>query len=431
MELPLPHEAGKKDVIGLSEGLSVVYDTEQKLYKVVGELQLKPGEEKKIEVRMNDVWKIPEKDIQFQKGYLPSLLKVLSNSSYAGTAKQIGDSVESSLDHILTSQEELVNPSRHIEIYRENLGTLGEARKNIRFLEKLSSDKIPMDKAMIEAEEDEIAGKGLPADKIQAITLKILVKNPSETEKALLPVSYYLPREVKVKDVLNSEGLEVRNDPGRGILYLFKDAVALAPGETKTYKIILKDLWRVEPEKIQKLEVKAAGFAQGLEGTQFQVSAVLMKKQVDELARQIAENTAKMEGQPIESKLEAYIENLSLMSQMKEQVASLARMNVVNSVAPETTSESMGMESQAKKESSPAEKKESQAKVAEKSSKTGLKNITANWLKSEAPDRTMVWRLIFIIIGFLGFVSLLFYIIWWIQIRTDRAAICEEVSQKK
>lgn len=424
VELPLPHEAGKNDVVELSEGLSVVYDTEQRLYKVVGQIPLRPGEEKKIQIRMNDVWKIPTKDIQFHKGYLPSLLKVLSASSYADTAKQIGDSVQSSLDRILTSQEELVNPARHIDIYRENLAALSEVKKNIRFLEKLSSDKIPMDKDMIEAAEDEAAGKGLPADEIKAITLKILVKNPSDTEKALLPVSYYLPREVKQKDVIDSEDLEIRSDPDRGTLYLHKDAVALAPGETKIYKIVLRDLWRIEPEKIQELEIKAAGLAQGLEGTQFEKSAAQLQERIDELANQIAEGAAKIEGQPIESKLEAYIENLSLLSQMKEQVTSLARMNVVNTVAPETTSESLGMESQ-------SEKKENQEKVTEKSSKTGLKNITESWFKSDAPDKTMVWRLIFLIIGFLGFISFLFYIIWWIQIRSDRTATCEEVSQKK
>lgn len=426
MELPLPREAGKKDVIELTEGLNIVYDAEQGLYKAVGQITLRPGEEKKVQVSMKDIWQIPKKDLQFQKGYLPSLLTVLNTSRYAETAKQIGDTIQSHLDHILASQEEAVNPSKHIEIHRENLALLDEVKNNVRFLEKLSAEKIPMDKSLIESEED--GGKGLPADSIKVITLKMLIKNPSATEKAMMPVDYYLPREVKKKDVINAGDLEVRNDPDRGSVYLHKDEVALAPDETKIYEIVLKDIWRVEPEKIQQLEIKADGFAQGLEGTQFQESAVKLQKEIDELANQIAQNATKSEGQSVENKIEVFMENLSLLSKIKEHVNLLARMEVVDIAAPETTLESLGLES-------PAEEKSGPTKVADKSKsisdKKGLKLLAGTIFESEALDRTAVWRLIFVVIGFLGFVSLFFYILWWVQIRADRTAAHEFVTSLK
>ncbi len=441
VELPLPREAGKKDVTELTEGLTILYDAEQGLYKVVGEISLKPGEKKVVQVSMNDIWQIPKKDIQFQKGYLPSLLKALNTTKYAETARQVGDTIQSRLDNIITSQEEPVSPSKHIDIYRENLAYLDEVRKNVRFLEKLSAEKIPLDKNAIEVEGED-AGKGSPADSVKAITLKMLVKNPSDIEKAVMPVDYYLPREVKKRDVLDAGGLEARNDPDRGAIYLHKDEVELAPGETKMYEVILRDIWRVEPEKIQQLEIKAAGFAQGLEGTQFQKSAVKMQQDIDELAKQIAQNSAKAEGQPIENKLEAYMENLSLMAQMKEQVNSLARMKVVATSDPSATLESMGLESpaeeQARQASQMAENNPTKTEtspnevvsteVVGKSGKKGLKLLAGTIFEAEA-DKTAVWRLIFAVIGFLGFISFLFYTLWWLQIKKDHTTAREEVTQ--
>src|SRR3990167_687113 len=80
VELPLPRETGKKDVVSLTEGLQIRYDMDQGVYKAVGEMTLVPGEQKMIQVNIVDVWQIPEKDIQFQKGYLPTLLKVLEGT---------------------------------------------------------------------------------------------------------------------------------------------------------------------------------------------------------------------------------------------------------------------------------------------------------------------------------------------------------------
>ena len=68
VELPLPREAGKKHVIGLTEGLKVVYDSEQGVYKAVGEVVLETGVQKMVEIQIEDIWRIPEQEIEFKKG---------------------------------------------------------------------------------------------------------------------------------------------------------------------------------------------------------------------------------------------------------------------------------------------------------------------------------------------------------------------------
>ena len=71
-------------------------------------------------------------------------------------------------------------------------------------------------------ESDRLDQAGSPTDMIKTITLKVLVQNPSETAKALLPVDYYLPREVKEKDVLDPGEFEVRFDVTRNEVFLHK-----------------------------------------------------------------------------------------------------------------------------------------------------------------------------------------------------------------
>ncbi|MBI4365665.1 MAG: PspC domain-containing protein [Deltaproteobacteria bacterium] len=407
IELPLPREATKRTVLDLAEGLKIVYDSEQGLYKAMGDLILKPAEQRMVRIRLEDIWQIPESELQFQKGYLPSLLKALAGTKYEETANQLAGTIENRLDQIETTQAQSHSPSKHIAMYRENLSVMNEVKKDIKYLEKLAAEKAPMAKELFETAGDE--GRGVPSETMATITLKMRVQNPSQTEKAILPVEYYLPREVQERDVVSAAGLAVRYDLTRGTVFLYKADVELGPGETKTYEVVLRDIWRVEPEKVQLLEIKAAGFAQGLEGTIFQQSAVKLAKEIDNLAKQIIENQGKVERQPLEERIAVFVENLGLVAEMKEKMTTMARIDAVQTISPETKPESLGL-------ATPTEQDPASSETSEKSSQRGPKILSKTIFEGKAPDATTVWRMIFAIIIFLGFVSLIFYIIWWRQV---------------
>lgn len=411
VDLPLPREASKKDVVSMTEGLKIVYDSDQGVYKAMGDIVLSPAEQKTVQISIRDIWRVPEGEIQFQKGYVPTLLKLLETTKYVDTARQLSDSIQSRLDTILTTQNEPVATSKHIAIYRENLSLLTDIRKDVRFLEKLAADKMPLSKALLEAE-GENAQVGTPTDEVKTITLRMLVRNPSTTEKASVPVDYYLPREVQEKDVIGPGGLDIRYDLGRGSVYLHKDEVALEPGESKVYEIVLRDIWRLDPTKIQELEIKAAGFAQGMDGTKFEKSTIKMAEEVDKLAKQILQNQSKPDKQTVDERIAIYMENLTLLSQMNSKVATMARVDAVNTASPTTSPESMGLE--------PSEEQAKMA-VSETQGMRGPEILANTMFAGKSPEETTVWKMIFAILIFLGFISILFYVLWWIQVKTEKS----------
>lgn len=414
IDLPLPREASKKDVISMTEGLRIVYDSDQGVYKAMGDVVMFPAEQKTIQVTIRDIWRVPEKDIQFQRGYVPMLLTVLETTKYADTARQLTDSIQTRLDTIQSTQNEPLATSKHITLYRENLSLLTEVRKDIRFLEKLAADKMQLDEDQPESEAETVGQRhaGKAPDEVKTITLRMLVKNPSTTEKASMPVDYYLPREVQEKDVIGPGGLEVRYDLGRGAIYLHKDEINLAPDESKVFEIVLKDIWRLDPTKIQELDLKAAGFAKGMDGTKFEKSTIKIAEEVSDVAKQIIRNQSKPDKQTVDERISIYMENLTLLSQMNAKIAQLAQVRAINSASPIATPEKLGLESS---------EEEAQMAVSESLGVKGPEILANTIFEGKSPEETTVWKVIFAILIFLGFISILFYVLWWVQIKSEKS----------
>jgi len=81
----------------------------------------------------------------------------------------------------------------------------------------------------------------------RTITLDISVTNPSDEETQEVEVRADLPKELKERDVISSDGLEVGFDTEKGSLFV-AGKVLLQPAETTIYKIKVRDAW-VIPEK--------------------------------------------------------------------------------------------------------------------------------------------------------------------------------------
>ena len=414
VELPLPREASKKHVIDLPEGMEIRYDSEQGLYKAVGEMTLGPGEQKSVQVNIQDVWRIPEKEIQFQQGYLKVLMKLLSEGRYADTANNLDESIRSRLDNILVSQRETVAPSKHMENYRDNLVTFDQAKKDVGFLEKIASEKVDLPAALLEAESAYL-GKGHNSEEVKTIILNVMVKNPSSTDKALLPLDYYLPRGVREKDVIDAGELEPRTDPNRGEVFLHKDEIPLEAGASKMYKVTLRDLWHIDPKVIRDLDVKAVAMAQGMKGSKFESASQNMKNTVLRMSEEIQQTQTDAQGKPVEEHVAAFVENFTLLEEMKEKVTKMAKVQTVAMISPKTSPKDLGLE-QSKDETTEEVVPESPDLIARA------------MFKDKSPDKKTLWRVIFAIVGFLGFLSLLFYVLWWTQTKIAAEATKEEIQ---
>jgi hypothetical protein len=88
---------------------------------------------------------------------------------------------------------------------------------------------------------------------LASVSVNIVVANPSSTEKQTVPVRYILPSEIDKNDILDAGGLEIDYDISAGA-YCVAGNVELGPSETKTYKIVINDVWKVQEADIAKLK---------------------------------------------------------------------------------------------------------------------------------------------------------------------------------
>ena len=83
------------------------------------------------------------------------------------------------------------------------------------------------------------------------VKMRVLVVNPSATKTQIKTIKNYLPKETTLKNILDNGGLDVDYDQEQGLFYVFKNNVELAPSETKTFEVILDDVWQIPAEKIE------------------------------------------------------------------------------------------------------------------------------------------------------------------------------------
>ncbi len=83
------------------------------------------------------------------------------------------------------------------------------------------------------------------------VRAKVVVVNPSETQRQNLPVEYYLPPEISREDVLETHDMSVEYDVSKGLYYV-TGKVELEPQEARTLEISIRDIWRIDEEEFEK-----------------------------------------------------------------------------------------------------------------------------------------------------------------------------------
>jgi len=200
--------------------------------------------------------------------------------------------------------------------------------------------------------------------------IRISVRNPGRNERKI-PVREYLPRDVRQDDVTVDERLEVRFDTERSACYVFSDGIAIKPDETVTLEIRVADRWIVADERYTYLKTKT---------TNIQARAEAWKKddvkgETQQLLARIAAVKATERPPFGEEYIASYHQQETDLNQIEEEILRLeARL-------------------------SPAQ----EPKIFEA---TVLN-------RAPAPSRRTTWIIVYIILGFLALVSLLFFLRWY------------------
>jgi hypothetical protein len=99
----------------------------------------------------------------------------------------------------------------------------------------------------------------------ESLVMNLKTQNASNDPQET-PIVHYLPSELSKEDVLDGGGLQLRYDEKRSALFLYGE-VALAPQEAKTYRVVVRDIWKVPQADLDFLKKQTKSRVEYLEGT--------------------------------------------------------------------------------------------------------------------------------------------------------------------
>jgi len=260
----LPARVTTNDIINLA-GLNLGYDVKSDTYYVHGTIELAPKEIAVREIEIEDIWLIDETGVEALASRAASLAGLLADTPHGSAAAEARRDVESGVAMILERQAEnrmaQVSPVRHIQAYETNLKTLKTVRQQVGLIENLAlasginpgDTLVGDDRGAAPPRRDVHA----PASFGEAV-VKITVRNTSPAESREVRVKHELPPEVTIDDVLDGDGLSIRFDPGKGVTSVYADALELAPQETKTFDVRIRDKWNINGPRIDFLVAKVS-----------------------------------------------------------------------------------------------------------------------------------------------------------------------------
>ncbi len=265
IKVNLPAGIGTNEIISL-DGLDLGYDIKNDLYYVYKKIDLEPQQIlQPFNVEFKDIWVVPEETLNGLQKHIDGMIEKLKGKEQEKTAQELKSEITKLLANIKILQEQNsiksgVKTIQHIRAYESNLAEMETARKFIGRMENLVL-ATGQDPGRLEGDP-----KGAPTPKrdiemkpqdYKTVIVRITMKNVSAVERKD-PLSRDLPSEIKANDVLDSAGLDVRTDMKPGICCIYSPSVVLAPNETKVFDVKIRDKWNVNFPRFQYLRATAS-----------------------------------------------------------------------------------------------------------------------------------------------------------------------------
>lgn len=230
------------------------------------------------------------------------------------------------------------------------------------------------------------------------IVMKVLIANPSESEVKEFPIRYPLPPEIKAEHVLDAHGLKVDYDAQEGV-YVLVGTVTLKPKESVTKRILLQDVWIISEEQIARLRSETGQILEKLTGSGYAGQGRLLGDAIDRRLKGVVEQ----QDQPFlspQQHITGYREAMETLQLVESDLVSMRQLMVMAALNPKGDSGTP-----------PPAAAQASGGVID----TGSLSVLTTW------------RLIFFILGLLGFVSLSFFLVWHRQLKLQLAK--QEVAQ--
>lgn len=225
----------------------------------------------------------------------------------------------------------------------------------------------------------------------ESVVFKILAVNPSATDTKEVTVRAVLPPEVKAENVLDADGLAVEYDSQFGA-FLVTGVVSLKPKGSMVKNIIIEDVWVIPSASFDRLFAEVDEILGKLQETTFFDRGRLMGDAIERRLRELQEHHDTSFLNP-EAHISRYREDLKQLQMVESELVSLRQLMVMAALNPANASVVIGDDAGA---------------GAGGADHGSLSVLTT-------------WRIVFMILGLLGVVSLSFFFVWQRQLKTQLA----------
>ena len=379
----LPKPAGKDDLIDIGD-FKIGYDVANQVYFVHKKVELAPGTNRTFEVAVKDVWILSPQTLQESADHARLLGESLKGTEQLDTGVRLRGVIEQNLKAIRDRQDAsaigVVRPVDHIAAYESNLQALEQVRKDMGVLENLvvAAGKDPQ-KILGASQAPPPPGLGSSSPTGNTVVVRVKVTNPSLTAKKKLDFKHELPVEVKPGDVVEAAGLQTGYDSVKNLTYVYTNELELEPSGSREFSVVVRNPWGALPSKIARLQSRA----NDLHG----------------LVKETKEYPS------VETEVRAVLGDLQALSReqapegMNEQYVAFERRQSLELMRAE--GRLMRLE----------ELFQSHEKAQQ---------ILISMPNLKPPSRRSTWIIIYSILGFLGVVSLLFYLRWYGKTQSEQ-----------
>ena len=219
------------------------------------------------------------------------------------------------------------------------------------------------------------------------MTIHIKITNSSLTEKKKVPLMHEFPLEIKSTDIVDAGGLQIGFDSSRRLCYAYLEDLELGPQESRVFDVKIKDPWAGLAERVPLIEKRCEDLLaitkdlESYKAVAVQARAVL--KELDEVKGR------KAPGQVNQDYVAFARRQANALSSMESRIQRLEEF----------------------------------FQPHEKPIKNGIPVMDV-----PRPDKRTTWVLIYIILGFLGIFSLLFFLRWYGKGKSEKTGSSDETG---
>ncbi len=221
-----------------------------------------------------------------------------------------------------------------------------------------------------------------------SIRFKIIAANPSNVRKQRVPIKVYLPEEVKPQNIVDLGGLQIEFDAERSLYYVYRNDIMLNAQEVRQFEVEITDIWNIPQGDIDTVAKKVDYLTKALEGSEYSDQMKNLAKEFTALSAEIVK-TQTDESLSRSQHIGAYRTNSTAFASIKQKL--------------------LEMEQLLKRQEGPLTPK----------------MLAKTRFNTESPTKTATWIVIFVIIFFLGLISIIVFFTWYRQGKATEKILSE------